>query len=105
MSHHFFNSKPPKAVEPLTKSVKPPRATNAEKIFVQEHQSEISETLKSELSEWGLKPTEGNFILSRTFKKAAYMQLSDAEKARYEMEAAEYNKKIKHPPPTDHIFE
>ena len=105
MSRHFFNSKPPKAVEPLTKSVKPPRATNAEKIFVQEHQSELSETLKSELSERGLKPTEGNFILSRTIKKAAYMQLSDAEKARYEMEAAEYNEKIKHPSPTNHIFE
>ena len=105
MSHHFFNSKPPKAVKPLTKSVKPPRATNAEKIFAQEHQSELSETLKSELSERGLKPTEGNFILSRTIKKAAYMQLSDAEKAWYEMEAAEYNEKIKHPPPADHIFE
>jgi hypothetical protein len=33
------------------------------------------------------------------------MQLSDVEKARYEMEAAEYNEKIKHPPLADHIFE
>ena len=49
--------------------------------------------------------SEGNLILSRTIKKAAYMQLSDAGKARYEMEAAEYNEKIKHPPPADHIFE
>ena len=105
MSHHFFNSKPPKAVEPLTKSGKPPCATNAEKIFVQEHQSKLSETLKSEPSEQGLKPMEGNFILSRTIKEAAYMQLSDAEKAQYKMEAAEYNEKIKHPPPANHIFE
>jgi hypothetical protein len=105
MSHHFFNSKPPKAVEPLTKLVKPPCATNVEKIFAQEHQSELSETLKSELSKRGLKPTEGNFILSRMIKKAAYIQLSNAEKARYEMEATEYNENIKHPPPANHIFE
>jgi hypothetical protein len=59
---------------------------------------ELSETLKSELSERGLKPTEGNFVLARTIKKAAYMQLSDAEKARHGMEAAEYNEKIKRPP-------
>ena len=104
MSHHFLNSKPPKAVKPLIESVKPPWATNTEKIFVQEHQSQLSETLKSELSEQGLKPMEGNFILSRTIKEAAYMQLSDAEKAQYKMEAAEYNEKIKHPLPTDHIF-
>ena len=59
-------------------------------------------TLKSELSERGLTPTEGNLKLSREIKKAAYERLSDVEKAEYE---AQYNTKIKHLPPVEHIFE
>jgi hypothetical protein len=62
-------------------------------------------TLKSELSERGLTPTEGDLKLSREIKKAAYEQLSDAEKAEYEAQAAEYNAKIKQLPPVEHIFE
>ena len=33
------------------------------------------------------------------------MQLFNEEKARYEAEAAEHNKKVKCPPPPEHIFE
>jgi hypothetical protein len=62
-------------------------------------------TLKSELSEHGLTPTEGNLKLSREIKRTAFEQLSDAEKAEYEAQAAEYNAKIKHLPLVEHIFE
>jgi len=61
-------------------------------------------TLKSELSERGLTLTEGNLKLSQEIKRTAFEQLSDAEKAEYEAQAAEYNAKIKHLPPVEHIF-
>jgi hypothetical protein len=60
--------------------------------------------LKSELAEQGLTPIEGNLKLAREIKKTAFEKLSDMEKAKYETEAAEYNAKIKYPPPVEHIF-
>lgn len=61
--------------------------------------------MKLELAEQGLTPIEGNLKLAQEIKKTAFEKLSDMEKAKYETEAAEYNVKIKYPPPVEHIFE
>ena len=102
---HFFNAKPEKAAEPPSKPTKAPHETNALMLFAQANQNKLSLALKSELSERGLTPMEGNFKLSREIKKTAFEQLSDAEKTKYETEAAEHNEKVKDLPPVEHIFE
>jgi hypothetical protein len=84
---------------------KKPRATNALEVFANARKEEVRAELKARLTSEGIGPQEGNLKHHRIVKNELFSRLPSVERESFEHLATEYNKKIKGPPPVEHIYE
>ena len=89
----------------FAQTIKKPRATNAEELFMKEHKLELRSNTSSKLEQGGSTTHGSNLVMYHSVKKEAYSDLSSDKQAKWEQLAKEHNERIEEPPTMDHICE